>query len=136
MLQRDYITEMTRRFGQVLARRMRAALLDADQDAIADLEDAVGSLLDLDGATALALDPTSLVTMMELSGIADSLAVYVQYALLRIADGYEASGNTALAATRREQAQAVAGAFLCQLGTVPQEYRELDDSIVAELGEC
>ncbi len=136
MLQRDYITEMTRRFGQVLARRMRAALLDADQDAIADLEDAVGSLLDLDGATVLALDPTSLVTMMELSGIADSLAVYVQYALLRIADGYEASGNTALAATRREQAQAVAGAFLCQLGTVPQEYRELDDSIVAELGEC
>ncbi len=136
MLQRDYITEMTRRFGQVLARRMRAALLDADPDAIADLEDAVGSLLDLDGVTALALDPTSLVTMMELSGIADSLAVYVQYALLRIADGYEASGNTALAATRREQAQAVAGAFLCQLGTVPQEYRELDDSIVAELGEC
>ncbi len=136
MLQRDYITEMTRRFGQVLARRMRAALLDADPDAIADLEDAVGSLLDLDGATALALDPTSLVTMMELSGIADSLAVYVQYALLRIADGYEASGSTALAATRREQAQAVAGAFLCQLGAVPQEYRELDDSIVAELGEC
>lgn len=133
MLQRDYITEMTRRFGQVLARRMRAALLDADPDAIADLEEAVGSLLDLDGATALALDPTSLVTMMELTGIADSLAVYVQYALLRIADGYEASGNAALAATRRDQASAVAGAFLCQLGTVPQEFRELDDSIVDEL---
>lgn len=135
MLQRDYITEMTRRFGQVLARRMRAALLDADPDAIADLEEAVGSLLDLDGATALALDPTSLVTMMELTGIADSLAVYVQYALLRIADGYEASGNAALAATRREQASAVAGAFLCQLGTVPQEFRELDDSIVDELSQ-
>lgn len=133
MLQRDYITEMTRRIGQVLARRMRAALLDADPDAIADLEEAVGSLLDLDGATALALDPTSLVTMMELTGIADSLAVYVQYALLRIADGYEASGNAALAATRRDQASAVAGAFLCQLGTVPQEFRELDDSIVDEL---
>lgn len=135
MLQRDYITEMTRRFGQVLARRMRAALLDADPDAIADLEEAVGSLLDLDGATALALDPTSLVTMMELTGIADSLAVYVQYALLRIADGYEASGNAALAATRRDQASAVAGAFLCQLGTVPQEFRELDDSIVDELSQ-
>lgn len=135
MLQRDYITEMTRRFGQVLARRMRAALLDADPDAIADLEEAVGSLLDLDGATALALDPTSLVTMMELTGIADSLAVYVQYALLRIADGYEASGNQALAATRRDQAGAVAGAFLCQLGTVPQEFRELDDSIVAEISQ-
>ncbi len=133
MLQRDYITEMTRRFGQVLARRMRAALLDADPDAIADLEEAVGSLLDLDGNTALSLDPASLVTMMELSGIADSLAVYVQYALLRIADGYEASGNEALAATRRDQAQAVASAFLCQLGTVPAEYQRLEDDIVAEL---
>ncbi len=133
MLQRDYITEMTRRFGQVLGRRLRAAVLDADPDAIADLEEAVGNLLDLDGATALSLDSTSLVTMMELSGIADSLAVYVSYALLRIADGYEAQGNLALAGTRREQAEAVANAFLCQLGTVPEEYRELDDSIVAEI---
>ncbi len=133
MLQRDYITEMTRKFGQVLARRLRAALLDADPDAIADLEQAVGSLLDLDGATALSLDSASLVTMMELSGIADSLAVYVQYALLRIADAYEASGDLVLAATRREQATAVSAAFICQLGAVPAEYRELDDDIVAEL---
>ena len=65
MLQRDYIVEMTRRFGEVLSKRLRAAMLDADPDAIHDLEDAVGNLLDLDGATALSLDPDSLVTMME-----------------------------------------------------------------------
>ena len=133
MLQRDYITEMTRRFCEALRRRLAAALLDGDPDALRDLEDAVGSLLELDGATALALDPDSLVTMMELSGIADSLATYVSYALLRIADAYEAGGNMALASTRRAQAQAVCTAFLAEYGAVPSELRDLDDDIVAQI---
>lgn len=135
MLQRDYITEMTRRFCEALRRRLAAALLDGDPDALGDLEDSVGSLLDLDGATALALDPSSLVTMMELSGIADSLATYVSYALLRIADAYEASGNAALAQVRRDQAQAVCVAFLVEYGAVPDELRGLDDDIASRLGE-
>ena len=94
-----------------------------------------GELLDLDGATALSLDASSLVTMMELSGIADSLASYVCYALLRVADAYEARGDAALAAVRRGQATAVSGAFLCELGSVPAELRELDEDIAAQLGE-
>ena len=117
MLQRDYNTEMTRRFVEALTRRLRSALLD------------------LDGATALSLDASSLVTMMELSGIADSLASYVCYALLRVADAYEARGDAALAAVRRDQATAVSGAFLCELGSVPAELRELDEDIAAQLGE-
>ena len=48
MLQRDYITEMTRRFVEALTRRLRSALLDQDPEAIADLEQAIGELLDLD----------------------------------------------------------------------------------------
>ncbi len=135
MLQRDYITEMTRRFVEALTRRLRSALLDQDPEAIADLEQAIGELLDLDGTTALSLDASSLVTMMELSGIADSLASYVCYALLRVADAYEARGDAALAAARRDQATAVSGAFLCELGGVPAELRELDEDIAAQLGE-
>lgn len=135
MLQRDYITEMTRRFVEALTRRLRSALLDQDPEAIADLEQAIGELLDLDGTTALSLDASSLVTMMELSGIVDSLASYVCYALLRVADAYEARGDAALAAARRDQAMAVSGAFLCELGSVPSELRELDEDIAAQLGE-
>ena len=99
MLQRDYITEMTRRFVEALTRRLRSALLDQDPEAIADL------------------------------------ASYVCYALLRVADAYEARGDAALAAVRRNQATAVSGAFLCELGSVPAELRELDEDIAAQLGE-
>lgn len=132
MLQRDYIVEMTRRFGEVLSKRLRAAMLDADPDAIHDLEDAVGNLLDLDGATALSLDPDSLVTMMELSGIADSLAEYVTYALLRIADAYEVRGSMGIATARRQQAEAICKSFMVKYDHVPEEYRELDAEIAAE----
>lgn len=129
MLQRDYLTEMIRRFANVLSRRLRAALLDGDPEAIADLEDAVGSLLDLDGVTAMSLDPASLVTMMELSGVADSLAAYANYALRRIADAYAAQGRSELAATRRAQADAVCSSFLCEPAFVPSEFAELDSSL-------
>lgn len=129
MLQRDYLTEMVRRFANVLARRLRAALLDTDPEAIKDLEDAVGSLLDLDGVTAMSLDPSSLVTMMELSGVADSLASYANYALRRIADAYDAQGQPALAQTRRVQADAVRTSFLCEPSFVPAELAELDASL-------
>ena len=129
MLQRDYLTEMVRRFANVLARRLRAALLDTDPEAIKDLEDAVGSLLDLDGVTAMSLDPSSLVTMMELSGVADSLASYANYALRRIADAYAAQGQPALAQTRRVQADAVCTSFLCEPSFVPAELAELDASL-------
>ncbi len=129
MLQRDYLTEMVRRFANVLARRLRAALLDTDPEAIKDLEDAVGSLLDLDGVTAMSLDPSSLVTMMELSGVADSLASYANYALRRIADAYDAQGQPALAQTRRVQADAVCASFLCEPSFVPAELAELDASL-------
>ena len=135
MLQKDYVLETVRRFGDVLARWLRPAVLEANGEAIDEVENAVGRLIDLDGATALSLAPESLVTMMELSGIADSLASYVCYALLRVADAYEARGDAALAAVRRNQATAVSGAFLCELGNVPAELRELDEDIAAQLGE-
>ena len=76
MLQKDYVLETVRRFGDVLARWLRPAVLEANGEAIDEVENAVGRLIDLDGATALSLAPESLVTMMELSGIADSVAGY------------------------------------------------------------
>ena len=123
MLQRDYLTEMVRRFANVLARRLRVALLDTDPEAIKDLEDAVGSLLDLDGVTAMSLDPSSLVTMMELSGVADSLASYANYALRRIADAYDAQGNP-VSQVRRAQAEALADAYGFAVTAVPPEVDE------------
>lgn len=135
MLQKDYVLEMVRRFGDVLARWLRPAVIDADGKAIDEVENAIGALIDLDGATALSLAPESLVTMMDLSGVADSVAGYASYALLRLGDAYDAAGNASVADVRREQARAISEAFGSELGRVPEEYQELERSLAAEHGE-
>lgn len=135
MLHKDYITEMTRRFGDVLTRWLKPAVVDGDLESIVGIETAVAELMDLDAATALSLDPNSLVTMMSLSGIADSVAGYVSYALLRLADGYDTLGNSSTAELRRTQASSVAAAFGAELGSIPQEYIDLERSISSQREE-
>ena len=90
------------------------------------VEAAVSSLLELDADTAMSLSPDSLVTMMLLSGMADSTAEYVSYALDRVADVYEDMGSVDVAEVRRAQAEAVADAFQCDLGHVPAELDDMD----------
>ena len=135
MLHKDYITEMTERFGDALTRWLKPAVLEGDLESIGGVEAAVAELMDLDAATALALDPASLVTMMSLSGIADSVAGCVSYALLRLGDAYDELGRANVAEVRRAQAEAIAGAFGAELGSIPEEYLDLERSIAAERGE-
>lgn len=135
MLQRDYLLELVRRFGDGLREHLVPAVLDADGDSIRAVEDGVGALIDLDGASALSLAPESLVTMMELSGVADSVAAHASYALERLADAYERAGDKGTARVRREQARAVAEAFAVEPGQVPDQYTELEREIRAGLGE-
>lgn len=135
MLHRDYIVEITRRLGDVLTRWLRPAVIEGDLDAIEHVEAGVARLIDLDPATALSLAPESLVTMMDLSGVADSVAGYASYALLRVGDAYETAGDGVRAQVRRSQAASIAQAFGCELGAVPQEYEDLERQIAAEQGE-
>ena len=126
MLQRDYILELIARFSQALARAFRLAVLKEDPRGCEEVEVAVADLLDLDRSTALALSPESLVTMMMLSGMADSTAEYVAYALDRVADVHEDQGRPDVAEVRRAQAEAVALAFGCDLSCVPEELDDVD----------
>ena len=135
MLQRDYLLELVRRFGDGLREHLYPAVVDGDATSIREVEDDVGRLVDLDGASALALAPESLVTMMELSGVADSVAAHAAYALVRLADAYERAGDGATAQIRRGQARALAQAFGVALDQVPEEYVELDRQISGGLGE-
>lgn len=135
MLRRDYITEAAQELGRALGLWLNKAVLEGDDGSIEGIEGSVAKLLDLDAATALALDPDSLVTMMGLSGVADSVAGYASYALLRLGDAYDAAGKPALARIRRDQARAVASAFGWELGQVPEEYQELERALAAERGE-
>ena len=125
MLQRDYILEIVGQFVEGVSDALRRAVR-GEASGAADVERQIGDLLDLDAATALSLSPDSLVTMMVLSGMGDSVASYVCYALGRLADVYERDGNDDAAGLRRLQAQAVAESFSCDPADVPEELAALD----------
>lgn len=126
MLQRDYLLDIIIRFVEVLSRALRAAVLEKDGEACAEVERAVAELLELDPDTASILAPQSLVQLMALSGMGEGLAAYVGYALDRVADVYEDRGEDALAGLRRAQAEAIADQFGCDLSHVPEELDAID----------
>ena len=129
MLHRDYLLEVITRFVETVSVALRLALIKGDRNAAREVEDNVAALLDLDPQTAMNLSPDSLVTMLLLSGIGDSLASYVAYALDRVGDAYDNLGETQTAELRWDQAQAVAESFGCDLDDVPREFAELDEEL-------
>ena len=125
MLQRDYILEIVEQFVDGVSAALRRAL-DGDASACEDVESQVAELLELDRGTALALAPDSLVTMMVLSGMGDSVASYVCYALDRLSRLYERAGEEDLAGLRALQARAVAEAFGSDPARPPADLAALD----------
>ena len=126
MLQRDYVLAQINLFVQTVLEPLRLALEELDLDSVHTVEQAIEKLIDLDADTALALSPDSLVTMMQLSGIGDSVAGYASYALARIADYYERMGKKQTAGVRRDQARKVAVAFGWNLSDIPEEFEDLE----------
>ena len=122
MLHRDYLLEIIAQFVETVLRSLRIAREKADPEAAQEVEAAVAGLLDLDQEVAMQLTPDSLVTMLLLSGVGDSLADYVTYAMRELADVYDGMGEHDLAALRREQARAIADSFGCDYEVVPEEF--------------
>ena len=129
MLQRDYVLAQINLFVQTVLEPLRLALEELDLDSVHTVEQAVGKLIDIDADTALALSTDSLVTMMKLSGICDSVAGYASYALARIAASYERMGKKQTAEVRRDQARKVAVAFGWNLSDIPEEFEDLEKSL-------
>ncbi len=120
MLQRDYILELIDQFAEAVSRALKRAEKDHDPKACEEVERQIGEILELDHATALSLAPDSLVTMMVLSGMGDSIASYVCHALYRLSKIYESEGNDDLAGIRALQAKAVAESFNCDPTVAPE----------------
>ena len=131
MLHKDYLLEIIERFVDTVTVALRGSLIDGSVESAKDVEDSVAALLDLDPQTAMNLSPDSLVTMMLLSGMGDSLAEYVAYALDRVGDAYDDMGDQEKAALRWDQAQAVAESFNCDQNSVPKEFAALDEELSA-----
>jgi hypothetical protein len=135
MLERDYITELISQFVEAVTRALRLAVEQGDPASCQAVEQQVADLIDLDAQTAMALSPDSLVTMLVLSGMGDSVAAYVSYALDRVSHVYEAHGEEDLAGLRHLQSQAVAESFGCDPATPPEELAGLDAELFGTTGE-
>ncbi|WP_321971793.1 hypothetical protein [Paratractidigestivibacter sp.] len=124
MLQRDYILELISQFAEAVKESLHRAKKDLDPEACQEVEHQIGDLLELDYTTALSLAPDSLVTMMVLSGIGDSVASYVCYSLTQLAGVYKQRGDEDLSHIRLAQAKAVAESFGCDPDVVPEEFAD------------
>ena len=120
MLQRDYILEIVEQFAKGVSRVLKHAIDHGDAESCEEVESQIGELLEIDHKTALSLAPDSLVTMMVLSGMGDSVAAYVCYSLQRLSEVYGKRGDEDLAHIRAAQAQAVAESFGCDPDEVPE----------------
>lgn len=125
MLQHDYLLELISQFVNVVLAALRRALQQHDQKSAEEAEEAIAGLLDLDPEFALDLAPDSLVTMMLLSGMADSVADYVGFTLEKLSDAYGGMGKTDLANLRHAQAEAIAESFGCDLEIPPAGFEDL-----------
>lgn len=119
MLQRDYVLELIGQFAEAVSRALKHAQQHNDRASCEEVERQIGDLLELDPATALSLAPDSLVTMMVLSGMGDSLAAYVCYSLNALSRVYAQMGESDLAGIRSLQAKAVAESFGCDPEQAP-----------------
>ena len=124
MLQRDYILEVIDDFTSTVTAGLGNALETQTEESLDGVEAAVAELIDLSPETALALD--SLVTMMLLSGVADSVAEYVVYALDRLSHVYEQLGDGDKAGLRRQQAVAVAQSFSVDQNATPEQFKDFE----------
>ena len=129
MLEHDYILEIITQFVDSVSIVLRRAVIKHDEVAAREVENAVAELIDLDPETAMQLAPDSLVTMMILSGLGDSVASYACYALEKVALAYEEMGQDDLAHVRHAQANAVAESFACDVNDIPAEFIELDKEL-------
>ena len=130
MLQHDYLLEIIGRFVESVSVALVSVFRDREFGRVEEAESAVAELLDLDASTAMSLAPQSLVTMMSLSGVGESVAGYAAYVLQRVSLAYELEGKPNVARVRHEQAQAIADAFNADLEQTPEEFLSLERQII------
>ena len=131
MLQHDYLLEIISQFVDAISRALLDAVGKGSLKDAKDAEQAIAGVLDLDPNVALRLSPDSLVTMMLLSGVGESLAGYVAYALRKLSQAYDGMGEDELSDLRLSQARAVEESFNSEPGAIPEEFKELEGKLEA-----
>ncbi len=136
MLHQDYIVRM---LTDLAAAIMRAATRETSrqrpEEAARMLDVAVGNAVDLDGETFLSLAPESIAQIMAVTGTDSRVSEYVARSMM-LASAYLAeAGDEAMARLRRDQAQAIAGAFGHDLTDMEGSAEAAEEAAVAAVAE-
>lgn len=120
MLRSDYILQMVQSFYDALGIAFSHAQLGESEQALAVLGRVVGEALEMRPEVALSFAPQSLVSMVELARLDETLALYLSFTLLKMSEILETQGSP-LAQLRRDQAHALAVAYGFPLGEEPPD---------------
>ena len=133
MFEQDYLVHLLLQFFRGLMRSHELRKEKDDPQAAADLlEGAIGSAVEMDGATLLSLAPESIATVMQVSGIDPDVTQFVARSLLLESVYLTDAGNLELAAIRSAQARAIASEYGFDLPDDPSDF----DSITEGLEEA
>lgn len=133
MFERDYLMRMLFQFFEALMRSWTQAHKDKDpQRAAENLEDAVGEATEIDGASLLALEPDSLVSVLEVSGTDPKVIEYVARSIALAGVYQRQAGNEELADLRAAQAQALSEAYELDMPEDPEDFGDLIDELPEE----
>ena len=135
MLEKDYIEELIEQFSTVVIDSLHLALIENNIDNLQAAEEAVGELVSLPASQALSLAPESLATLMQLTGVGDSVGGYAAYTLSRIGDIYKINGKEGLADLRYSQASCLAITFGYALNECPCEFKDLEKEFLDAKGK-
>lgn len=125
MIHKDYLEEALKKFVQSITKPLCHACIDHDISSLDEVDEAIGTLLDLNKDVALSLSPQSLVTMMQLSGIGADVSHEIAFVLRKEALVYDHADEDDLCCLRMDQAEAIEEAFDCDGRLVPFRLEEL-----------
>lgn len=135
MLQQDYLMRLLLQFFEALTRSWEKAEDEEDPMAAADsLEAAIGAATDIDGGILLSLEPESMVSVMQVSGIDPKVSGFIAHGLLLESVYLAQANDLEMAQLRERQARALACAFGVDLPEDPSDFSSLKSQINQEGG--
>lgn len=136
MLHQDFLMRMILDLVAAMQRSYTRSRGHKDPEgAAAMLELAIGEATDIDGTVLLSLSPSSIASILQVSGTEPQLIEHLSRSLLLVSDYHREAGNEALRKLREEQAYALATAYGIELSPCsisPEELEELFEKTLSE----
>jgi hypothetical protein len=135
VFENDYIMRMILQLVRVL-RRSLARQFPTRRAELEEIEGAVAEAVDLDPRLMFALEPQSLVEVLELGNFDPQLAAWVVRSLYYESDLLENDGQLTKADLRRRQADAIATRFDLRITVAEQGGETLAEFLDQQAGEA